>query len=93
MNLSFHSFLGTEEQSKPTKEPTRVSQVPQPEEPPTVVATESTFEDIIMLEDNSNKDESIDGSHSPEITDTPAEESPVAHTSETNKEEDESVTI
>ncbi|XWS57890.1 hypothetical protein CRYUN_Cryun09bG0212100 [Craigia yunnanensis] len=94
VNLSFHSFLGTEEQSKPeTKEPTRVSQVSQPEEPPSVVVTESTFEDIIMLEDNSNKDESIDVSGSPEITDTPGEESPVAATSETNKEKDETMSL
>ena len=94
VNLSFHSFLGTEEQSKPeTKEPTRVSQVSQPEEPPSVVATESSFEDIIMLEDNSNKDESIDVRGSPEITDTPGEDSPVAPTSETNKEKDETMSL
>ncbi|XVF30738.1 hypothetical protein REPUB_Repub16aG0084400 [Reevesia pubescens] len=94
VNLSFHTFLGTEEQSKPaTKEPTRVPEVSQPEVPPTVVPTESTFEDIIMLEDNSHKDESIDGSSSPEITDTPGEESSVAPSSETNKEENESMSL
>ncbi|XP_022742692.1 protein RRP6-like 2 [Durio zibethinus] len=94
VNLSFHSFSGTEEQSKPaTKEPTRVSQVSKPEEPQTVVATESTSEDIILLEDNSNKDESINGVCSPEITDTPREESLVAPTSETNEDESEAMSL
>ncbi|KAK6243542.1 hypothetical protein QUC31_009951 [Theobroma cacao] len=86
VNLSFHSFLGTEEQSKPAvKEPNRVPEVSQPEEPPAVVATESTLEDIIMLEDNSNKEESIDGS--PEVTGTPGGESSVAPSFETTKED------
>ncbi|XP_021281829.1 protein RRP6-like 2 [Herrania umbratica] len=91
VNLSFHSFLGTEEQSKPAvKEPNRVPEVSQPEEPPAVVATESTLEDIIMLEDNSNKEESIDGS--PEVTGTPGEESSVVPYFETNKE-DEAISL
>lgn len=94
VNLSFHSFSGTEDQSKRvTKEPTGVSHVSQTEEPPTVVGTESTFEDIIMLEDKLNKDESIDGSSSPEIADTPREESPIAPISETNKEDDETMSL
>ncbi|XVF06653.1 hypothetical protein REPUB_Repub06bG0068700 [Reevesia pubescens] len=93
VNLSFHSFLGTDEQSKPAmKEPIRVPEVSQPEEPPTMVATESTFEDIIMLEENSNKDESNDGSGSPEVTDTAEEESCVAPALETN-EEDETMSL
>ncbi|OMO70391.1 hypothetical protein COLO4_28619 [Corchorus olitorius] len=98
VNLSFHSFLGTEEQSKskPTaEEPTRVSEVSQPEEPPApaavderpaAVATESTLADIIMLENNSDKDESVDGS--PETTDKPGEENSAALSSETNKEDE-----
>lgn len=84
MNLSFPSFLGTEVESKPT-EPTRVAEVSQLEPAASVVATESTAEDIITLEDHSNKDESISGgSSSPEITDRHMEES-----SEANEEEDD----
>ncbi|OMO67884.1 hypothetical protein CCACVL1_20240 [Corchorus capsularis] len=98
VNLSFHSFLGTEEQSKPkptAEEPTRVSEVSQPKEPPApaaiderpaAVGTESTLADIIMLENNSDKDESVDGS--PETTDKPGEENSAALSSETNKEDE-----
>ncbi|XVF42600.1 hypothetical protein PTKIN_Ptkin01aG0377000 [Pterospermum kingtungense] len=94
VNLSFHSFSGTAEVPKPaSKEPTGVSQVSRPQEPPTVVGTKSTFEDVIMLEGNLDKDESIDGSGSPENTDTPKEESPVAPISETNEEEDEIMSL
>ncbi|XWS58558.1 hypothetical protein CRYUN_Cryun08bG0044400 [Craigia yunnanensis] len=87
VNLSFYSFLGKEVESKPAMtEP--IPEVSQPEEPSTMVPTESNSEDIIMLEDNSNKDESIDGSGSPEITDIPREESTVAPFYETNKEDE-----
>ncbi|XP_022746695.1 protein RRP6-like 2 isoform X2 [Durio zibethinus] len=94
VNLSFHSFLGTELESKPEMtEPTRVlEEVSQPEEPPAVVATESTFENIIMLEDNSNKYESFDARGSSEIIDIPSEESSMAPFSETN-EEDETMSL
>ncbi|KAK8713010.1 hypothetical protein V6N13_148238 [Hibiscus sabdariffa] len=91
VNLSFHSFPGTEEQSKPqANEPTKLPEVPQPEEPPAVIATKSsTAEDVIMLEDNSNKDEQIDGSDSPEVTDDkPGKESSMAPSSETEKEDE-----
>ncbi|KAK8507533.1 hypothetical protein V6N13_141552 [Hibiscus sabdariffa] len=68
VNLSFHSFSGTEEQPKPaTKELTRVPEVSRPDVPPTTEAIESTSENIIMLEDKSDKNKSIDGrSSSPE---------------------------
>ncbi|GMI85466.1 RRP6-like 2 [Hibiscus trionum] len=68
VNLSFHSFSGIEEQPKlATKEPTRLLEVPRPDVPLTMEATESTSENIIMLEDKSNKNKSIDGnSSSPE---------------------------
>ncbi|KAB2005308.1 hypothetical protein ES319_D11G261000v1 [Gossypium barbadense] len=89
VNLSFHSFSGTAEQSKPpVNEPTKFPEAPQPKEPPVVVATESsTLEDIIMLEDNSKKDEQVDGSGSPEVNDTPGKESCMAPSSETEKED------
>lgn len=96
VNLSFHSFSGTAEQSKPlVNEPTKFPEAPQPKEPPpsVVVATESsTLEDIIMLEDNSKKDEQVDGSGSPEVNDTPGKESCMAPSSETEKE-DESMSL
>ncbi|MBA0590830.1 hypothetical protein Gorai_019522 [Gossypium raimondii] len=90
VNLSFHSFSGTAEQSKPpVNEPTKFPEAPQPKEPPAVVATESsTLEDIIMLEDNSRKDEQVDGSGSPEVNDTPGKESCMAPSSETEKEDE-----
>ncbi|GMI65046.1 RRP6-like 2 [Hibiscus trionum] len=91
VNLSFHSFPGTEEQSKPPViEPTKLPEVPQPEGPPAVIPTESsTVEDVIMLEDDSNKDEQIDGSNSPEATvDRPRKESSMEPSSETEKEDE-----
>ncbi|KAK8639136.1 hypothetical protein V6N13_137529 [Hibiscus sabdariffa] len=93
VNLSFQSFLGTEHQSKRVvKEPIRVSQISPPEEPPTLVASQLTFKDIIMLEDNSNVDEPIDGGGSMEITHPPNTNRPVCHTSKTNKGDEEEST-
>ncbi|XP_039017651.1 protein RRP6-like 2 isoform X2 [Hibiscus syriacus] len=87
VNLSFHSFSGTEELSKtPSIEPTKLPA--QPEEPPAVIATESlTSEDVIMLEDNSNKDEQIDVGDNSEVTDRP-EESSMTPSSEMEKEDE-----
>lgn len=67
MNLSFLSFSGTEEQPEPaTKDITRSPEVSIPEEPPTMQATDSTSENIIMSEDNLNKKETNNGNSSPE---------------------------
>ncbi|KAL4326292.1 hypothetical protein GQ457_11G006270 [Hibiscus cannabinus] len=92
VNLSFQSCLGTEQQQskRVAKEPIRVSQISPPEEPPTLVASQLTFKDIIMLENNSNVDESIDGGGSMEITHPPNTNRPVCHTSKTNKGDEES---
>ncbi|XP_039063756.1 protein RRP6-like 2 isoform X2 [Hibiscus syriacus] len=89
VNFSFHSFLGTEELSKtPAIEPTKLPEVPQPEDPSVLIATESsTVEDVIMLEDNSNKDEQIDGSDNREVTDRP-EETSMTPSSEIEKEDE-----
>lgn len=90
VNLPFHSFLGIEEQSKlATEEATKVSQISHPEEPAPAVAIELTSEDIIMLEENSNKEESNDGGGSPKPSGASSGDSPVCYTSETNKGDNE----
>ncbi|KAK5772880.1 hypothetical protein PVK06_049180 [Gossypium arboreum] len=66
VDLSFHSFSGTKEQPEPaTKDTTRSLEVSRPEEPPTIETTESTSENIIVLEDNLNKKETNNGNSSP----------------------------
>ncbi|TYI47734.1 hypothetical protein E1A91_D13G195000v1 [Gossypium mustelinum] len=67
VDLSFHSYSGTKEQPEPaTKDTTRSLEVSRPEEPPTMEATESTLENIILFEDNLNKKETNNGNSSPE---------------------------
>ncbi|GKV48109.1 hypothetical protein SLEP1_g54944 [Rubroshorea leprosula] len=64
VNLPFYSFKGREEQDqlKPVNEdPTRAPEVSPPEEPP-VASVKSNIEDVIMLGNDSDLEESTNGS-------------------------------
>lgn len=92
VNFPFHSFSGSGEQSKPAVGPSvAASQIPLLAEPATAPPSSSKAEDIIMLEDDTELEESTNGDL--ETTKEDKDSNLAASASETDKDNDEPMSL